>query len=290
MRFKKSAVIFALVLAAASSNAVLGQANASVASGANDWDSRIVSTQGAVEVFPAGAAGPVAAGAGMPLEQGDRVTTGAGASAEVGLDGLHLISLNEDSDFVLRSDNRASTVLSLKSGGLLAKIQHLLSGQALIVETPDAVAAVRGTEFGVDVSAQGATDVGVFDEGRVEVRGAQGGPSAILTPNHETNVPRGGRPARPYALRHFLRYRARMARLLRRQQRLRRLWRRMPAARRLSLRRAMMTRARARRARRFPGGRLKNLPAPGRGRTQKRLQRRRRMFRKGRPNRWNQGG
>ncbi|HVA66024.1 MAG TPA: FecR family protein [Elusimicrobiota bacterium] len=289
MRAKRYVLVFAATLAAASPAAVLGQASAP-ASGANDWDVRVVSTQGAVEVFPAGAAGSVAAAAGMPLDQGDRVTTGPGASAEVGFDGLHLISLNEDSDFVLRSDSRASTMLSLKSGGLLAKIQHLLSGQALMVETPEAVAAVRGTEFGVNVSAQGTTDVGVFDEGRVEVLGAQGGPPAILTPNQETNVPRGGRPARPYALRHFLRYRARMARLLKRQRKLRRLWRRMPAARRLSLRRAMMKRSRARRARRFPGGRLKNLPAPGRGRTQRRLQRRRRMFRKGRPDRWNQGG
>ncbi|HVC08965.1 MAG TPA: FecR family protein [Elusimicrobiota bacterium] len=288
MRAKKSALVFALAFAAAFPAAVLGQGNAAAASGANDWDARIVSTQGAVEVFPAGASSSVAAAAGMPLEQGDRVTTGPGASAEVGLDGLHLISLNEDSDFVLRSDDRSSTKLSLSSGGLLAKIQHLLTGQALMVETPEAVAAVRGTEFGVDVNAQGATDVGVFDEGRVEVQGSAGGPPAILTPNHETNVPRGGRPARPYALRHFLRYRARMARLLRRQRRLRRLWRRMPSARRRLLRRAMMKRARARRARRFPGGRIRRLPMRGHG--QIRRIRRRRMYRKGRPDRWNQGG
>ncbi|MDE2293303.1 MAG: FecR domain-containing protein [Elusimicrobia bacterium] len=279
----KAVLISLFAFVAALSSALSAQA------GAGDWDARIISTQGAVAVFPSGASGSVPAATGMPLEQGDRVTTGPGSSAEVGFDGLHLVSLNEDTDFTLRSDARSSTELSLASGGLLAKIHHLLSGQALRVETPDAVAAVRGTEFGVGLTAQGTTDVGVFDEGRVAVSGAAGGPAQILTSNQETDVPRGGPPARPHALRHFLRYRARMVRLLRRQRGLRRLWRRMPASRRRLLRREMIRRARARRVRRFPGGRSNRLPIRGQGPLRRRL-RRRRMYRKGRPDRWNQGG
>ncbi|MHB2026087.1 MAG: FecR family protein [Elusimicrobiota bacterium] len=209
----------------------------------DSWDARVVSVQGVVQVFPAGSNGFIAATVGMPLDGGDEIEAKDGSQAQIGLSGLHLVSLGADSDMILSSDEKSATVFSLQSGTILAKIHHLLNGQEMEVQTPDAVAAVRGTQFGVSLNAGEATRVGVFNEGRVAVRSASGGRPEILTPNHETSVHHGGLPSPPHALRHFLRYRRRMTRMIRYVKVMRRRWKAMPAARRRALRMRMARRA-----------------------------------------------
>jgi len=233
--------LLAAALAALLSVPTLAQSGAG--SDANQYDARITAVTGDVTVYPAdGASEPAAGAEGTLLAEGDRVVVSSGSSAEISLDGTSLITLNENSDFTLTSLSRAEAKLSLAFGSLMAKIQHL-GDDHLQVETPAAVAAVRGTEFGVDFAADGGeAHVGVFDEGRVEVGGSGG--MEVLTPNQETSVARGERPHRAEPLRRFLARREAMHALIARREFVRSHWRRIPPGQRRALRRARLARAR----------------------------------------------
>jgi hypothetical protein len=192
-----------LLLAAA----LISLATAAPADDSSDhWDARVTAVSGKVVVHPADGSADSDAKAGMPLEEGDRVTTLAGASADLSLDGGSLISLSENSDFKLEKTAKDESVFSLAFGSLLAKIQNLGS-RSLSVRTNTSVAAVRGTEFGVD-AADGQSSIGVFDEGRVEVSGGTG--KVILTANHETSVELGHAPRKASKLKRFADRRTRM--------------------------------------------------------------------------------
>ena len=170
-------------------------------------DVRLIAVSGEVTVYQAGATEGTAASADLPLDDGDRVVTGPGSAAELGLDDGSVVSLDERTDFTLRSEKRSDTVLEILTGGLVAKIKKLTAVEGLRIKSPTAVASVRGTELGVEVVEKGETHVGVFDEGRVEVSG-DAGEKQTLSPNQETRVIRGGSPARPAALKRFLKRRA----------------------------------------------------------------------------------
>jgi hypothetical protein len=233
--------LVAAALAALLSVSACAQSDASVDS--NQYDARITAVTGEVTVYPAdGASEPSAADAGTLLAEGDRVVVSSESTAEISLDGSSLITLGENSDFTLTTLSRTEARLSLAFGSLLAKIQHL-GDDRLRIETPAAVAAVRGTEFGVDFAADGGgAHVGVFDEGRVEVGGAGG--METLTANQETSVRRGERPLRAQPLRRFAARRELMRAALRRLDVVHRGWRRIPAARRRALRRDHLARQR----------------------------------------------
>lgn len=204
-----------------------------------DWDARLTGFKGRVQVFSAdddSRSLPVMKG--MPLQQGDHIRTDADSSAEVSLDGGSLIELSALSDFSLDNVQRGRTSFKLSAGTFLAKIKTLLPGQGLQVETPAAVAAVRGTEFGVqiDPEAPEETDVGVFDEGRVEVRGRSGSSVTIL-PGQETKASQDRPPTRPFPLRRLARYRKAMRTVIRKRlEEVRKSWKAMSADRRRELR------------------------------------------------------
>jgi hypothetical protein len=205
---------------------LLGALFSPLAAAAQDrWDARLTGVTGDVEVHPADGSEAVAAEADMPLDEGDRVVTPAGATAEISLDGESLITVQENSDFTLEKTAKSESVFALKLGSLLAKIQKLGS-QRLKVRTPEAVAAVRGTEFGVDVEGSGQSHVGVFDEGRVEVEGH--GATEVLTPNQETSVRRGASPLKPFTLKRFAARRQMMQGRINRLQAVRQQWKKMP--------------------------------------------------------------
>ncbi len=227
------------VLAAAAAAPALAQDSDS-----GRWDARLTAVTGEVVVRPAGGGDEVSGEAGMPLEEGDRVVTSADSTAEIALDGDSLIALGANSDFTLENTRKSASIFSLALGSLLAKIQKLGS-QSLSVRSPTAVAAVRGTEFGVDAAGDHSS-VGVFDEGRVEVKGASGG-TEVLTPNQETSVARGRAPLRPAPLRRFAARRALMRSRVRRLAAVRRNWRPLAAAVRRAGRADALKRARRRR-------------------------------------------
>lgn len=209
------------------------------------WDARLGAVTGDVTVFAADGSPEVSGEADMPLEQGDRVVVGEGGSAEVSLDGGSLISVREKSEFQLEKTDKAESSFFLSVGALLAKIQKL-GNQNLRVRTPTAVAAVRGTEFGVEVDGE-SSHVGVFDEGKVEVTGDAGGAPELLISNQETAVVKGQAPAHAAQIKRFMAHRAQMRGQGRRLAAIKAKWKALPPEQRREMRRKTMERMRERR-------------------------------------------
>lgn len=215
-----------------------------------NWDARLTEVKGEVVVVTASEPGGVPGDKAMPLEEGDRITTGPDGSADVALDAGSLIHLAADSDFTLTDLKRSQSSFGLNAGTFLAKIQKLLSAQSMVVKTPTAVAAVRGTEFGVEIDPKSPdeTHVGVFDEGKVEVRGQSGAPETIIG-GQETKVVKGQAPLHAYQLQRLMRHRAFMrAAMKQRIGRLKKSWKGLPPRERRELRQKIMLRMRERRA------------------------------------------
>lgn len=214
-----------------------------------DWEARLTQASGEVTVYTAQSPEGLPAEEDMPLEAGDRVSTGKNGSAEVALaQGAHLIALRPSSDFTLTSVSRASTEFGLSLGSLLARIQKLAAGYSMRVRTPAAVAAVRGTEFGVEVLPENSeeTHVAVFDEGQVEVSGEKG-PAERLISNQETRVVRGRPPLPAYGLRRLLRHRAQVRGFSRRGALVRKGWKQLSPEERVAARRQAVERMRRKR-------------------------------------------
>jgi hypothetical protein len=206
------------------------------------WDARMTSATGDVTVLAADGSPEVSGEAGMPLEEGDRVVVAEGGSAEVSLDGGSLLTVRENSDLKLEKTSKGESSFYLAAGFLLAKIQKL-GEQRLRVRTPTAVAAVRGTEFGVEVEGEDS-HVGVFDEGKVEVTGPAGGTPELLISNQETSVRKGQAPERAAQLKRFMSHRGQMRGQRRRLAAIKAKWKALPPAQRQDMRRKMMERMR----------------------------------------------
>ncbi len=238
------------------------------------WDARIAAVSGDVVVRSADGGADAAAETGMPLEEGDLIVVPADASAEVALDGGSLITVRENSEFKIEKTAKGDATFFLQVGSLLAKIQKLGENR-LRVRTPTAVAAVRGTEFGVEVEGE-SSHVGVFDEGKVVVSGDSGEPMTLIS-NQETSVAKGKTPGNATQLQRFVRHRARMRGHARRIATLRAKWKAMPAQERGELRKKVLERMRAQRVKMLEKRRegLKKRDDSGRGRDE--MQRKRMM-------------
>lgn len=228
------------------------------------WDARVVSAKGEATVKPADGSADLDAGEDTPLQDGDRIVTGADGSVELSLDGTTLITINENTEFVVEATKKADASFLVKLGSILAKIQKL-SGGGMKFRTPLAVAAVRGTDLGVEVEAEESW-FGVFDEGKVEVKAAAAGtgdaadaavPETLIS-NQETVVRRGARPAGAVQLKRFMRRRALMRGHARRLGAVRRHWKSLPPAERMKFRQQRFDIMRDRRKARLD--RLKNQP------------------------------
>ena len=172
------------------------------------WDARLVGVSGDATLIAADDSSEASAAADMPLEEGDRVVVAEGGWAEVAIDGGSLITLRGNADFKLEKTAKGESMFFLSAGTLLAKIQKLLT-QRLSVRTHNAVVAVRGTEFCVEVDGDDST-IGVFDEGKVEVTGSQGGAPELLISNQETSVKNGLAPEHAAQLKRLSAHRGRM--------------------------------------------------------------------------------
>lgn len=206
------------------------------------WDARLTAVSGDVTVIAADGSPEVSGEADMPLEEGDRIVVAEGGSAEVALDGGSLIALREHADFKLEKTAKGESSFFLSVGALLAKIQKL-GTQRLRVRTPTAVAAVRGTEFGVEVDGDDS-HIGVFDEGKVEVSDDKGGPPELLISNQETSVGRGAAPKHAAQLKRFIAHRALMRGQGRRLAAIKAKWKALPPGQRQEIRKKVMERMR----------------------------------------------
>ncbi|OGR94664.1 MAG: hypothetical protein A2V88_00600 [Elusimicrobia bacterium RBG_16_66_12] len=98
---------------------------------------------------------------GQVVGPGDRIKTAASARATVTFDDDSRVELSPSTSFTMREASERATETRLDLGSLRAWIAKRRS-RSFQVRTPTAVAAVRGTEFSVDVSAQGETRVQMF--------------------------------------------------------------------------------------------------------------------------------
>jgi hypothetical protein len=155
---------------------------------------------GSVEVLKAGAGDWKKGEEGMTLEAGDKIRTNAGGTAvitffegsTVELQGDTAISLSE---LGMNADRSTTVRVKQEIGKTISRAKKLMdTGDRYEIETPAAVAAVRGTIMFVQVGFSGLTFVGNI-EGTVEVT-AQG-IVVHLAPDTHTNIIPGQDPGTP---------------------------------------------------------------------------------------------
>lgn len=114
-----------------------------------------------VIVLRSGRRVPVSDPIGMELKEGDQVQTGKGVFLEMHLvSGGAVIKLAENTTFVLERLANGDTTLRLVYGRIRAKVEKLAGTDSFIVKSTQAVAGVRGTDFGLDVVAARSAALG----------------------------------------------------------------------------------------------------------------------------------
>ena len=138
---------------------------------------RVVSCAGDVKVTPSGETKAVVCRSGMPLEEGARIVTGRGASAEIAFDRQkhNILKIKENSEVVMKLEGVDK--IELVDGEILAALRDLKKGEMFRVKTPCATCGARGTGWSTKTDKR-ATNVAVF-EGRVFVRGIERDGSAM---------------------------------------------------------------------------------------------------------------
>jgi hypothetical protein len=175
----------------------------------------------ALNIVRPGKTGFAQAKPGDAVFVGDTVKTGSGVKAQIQLSDKSLINVGPNSAFRVKgydlspSESKRIYVLKALKGTMRFIISKVFktggSGAEspwkdtnITVETPTAVAGVRGTDFAVVVDTSNPTpsiDIAVFD-GLVTVRNSSLSiPDVILlSANEVTTVKRGLKPAKPEAL------------------------------------------------------------------------------------------
>ena len=142
----------------------------------------------------------------MSLLPGDTVETGKDAQAEVTFDDSSAINLDPESRFGITelvkdsASGQRAVKTNLFSGELKAQIAKLAQNSTFEIESPTAVAAVRGTEFIVAYRPGQPTQVTVL-VGRVGVRRPRiKEAEVILLEHHRLAIHFGKRPGKPLRL------------------------------------------------------------------------------------------
>ena len=136
---------------------------------------------------------------GQPLAQGgdvrvgDVIETGPDSRAEIALPAGAVIRIGERSKVTVDDfAPKKSFSLKLALGNVWAKVHKLLSDETFQIETENAVAGVRGTEFRLEV-APGEDDLLRVYEGAVQCDGRKAGWSHRVEPGHELRFQREAR-------------------------------------------------------------------------------------------------
>ncbi len=165
----------------------------------------IEEVEGLVRVARASDGAIVEAEEDMELAQGDGVTTLEDGAATISFMDDHLVKLSENSTILVAEVRPRSASgslwarIKLMSGGLFASLGELTGEDAAFaVETPTAVAAVKGTTFSVESSGEDTT-VSVL-EGAVDAASAtedgKWGERVSIAPGNESVI-RGWMKERP---------------------------------------------------------------------------------------------
>ena len=150
--------------------------------------------QGLVETMPAGGGEWSTATQGQQLKPGDSIRTSEGAAVEMSYESGAVASLEGGSEMSVKSskadydNDDYETELEVVMGKVLVNVGKVGSESlSFKVNTPVAVAAVRGTEFVVDVTGREDADIAAFS-GTVQVTKAGSGESAFVKKNSKLSV------------------------------------------------------------------------------------------------------
>ena len=178
------------------------------AAGAQERVGAVASLEGQAQARHRGAPEDVALAAGADVLLGDRLRTLADSRLKVLLRDESVLTLAADSELTVDEQSvgaAPTSALSLAAGAVRAVVSpgYRASGARFEVETPTAVAGVRGTTFQVTYDATGEVTEVLGVEGIVLVRARAdaGGRRAVrIGPNQLTRVPRHGFPTKPRTL------------------------------------------------------------------------------------------
>ncbi len=152
---------------------------------------------GPVQILPTDSDTWQPASAGEPVKAGDRIATGPLANATLAFfDGSTTVLEAETKITLVRSNIKRDgsskvVVLHQEVGQTYSRVQPLLDPDAHFeIETPTAVASVRGTEFALEVEADGTTLVKVV-KGLVDVTAER---TTISVPAGQTAEVQPGAP------------------------------------------------------------------------------------------------
>ncbi len=155
--------------------------------------------EGAVTITPAGGGTAAPLHEGDPLKQGDTVVTESGGRLEIAFASGTILRIGESSKVTLGESvpqKRFSARLLL--GNIWAKVHKLVADETFQVETENAVAGVRGTEFRVEVE-QGKDDLVRVYEGEVKVEAHDGKWAHSVKPGEELRFHKDHPPGGPAA-------------------------------------------------------------------------------------------
>jgi hypothetical protein len=98
---------------------------------------------------------------GLELLQGDQLQTGDGVFVELRIiSGNAIVKLAENTTFVLERLGDGQTSLQLVYGRIRAKVERISGADSFSIRSTQAVAGVRGTDFGIDVVASRQSSLG----------------------------------------------------------------------------------------------------------------------------------
>lgn len=154
------------------------------------------------EVFRADDAKQYPLAAKAPVYLGDTIVSGVG-KAKIGLNDGTVVSVGENTRVRLSTyqstSNNFTTRLYVWAGALRLLVARITTGGHFEIESETAIAAVRGTDWLMDVTAD-MTGVAIIS-GVVAVS-SPGKPETTVvldTPGHGTDVARGQAPTAPHA-------------------------------------------------------------------------------------------
>jgi uncharacterized protein YfaP (DUF2135 family) len=136
---------------------------------------------------------------GMTLKPGDTIRAADGAKAEITFFDGSIIELTQDTQILISelSSGTGSTTIRIKQelGGTLSRVQKLVDQQTTFeVETPAAVAAVRGSVMTVTVDEQGVTVVTNLEG---DIRATAQGVEVKIPEGYQCTIIPGQAPGNP---------------------------------------------------------------------------------------------
>jgi hypothetical protein len=142
-----------------------------------------------------------AASIDMELNNGDKVKTEVESHAKIIFYSGHSAFLDENSEMKINQTDDNKTSLDLFKGKLRSKVKSLSKGQNYKVETPQAVCAVRGTDFDVSI-INNITEVKVY-EGIVEAKEIITGEKVQILAGQESQIIENQKPSEPVDIEDF---------------------------------------------------------------------------------------